>query len=501
MKYVVQSRKSGEVRCLFNFEVFEKYTSTYKEINEFFKNATGIGLDENLDFLDDELDEIEMETVNSAISSLEPTTAEPEPQDLEQPNKKFKSASESDITRLKAQNTERTTDSSTKWAVGLLKAWMSENEYLNESFEDLDPTTLDTLLQQFYACLQSRKGGNYSKSALVGIRAGINCHLTAPPFSRLLNLMKDREFMASNQVLTGLIKGLKREGKDISKNKEPISEEDHIKLYESGVFSEHKPETLQNKVMYEIIAQFGRRGREGLQTLKKELFVIKKDVKDRRYLTMAYNEADKTHHGLDSREKSKEPRMYETGDDFCPLKSPLKSFEKYLSKLHPQCERLFQRPQRVFAGPESETWFENSPLGVNKINGFMARLSEAAKLSQRYTNHCVRAFVSTHLSHKGFSNEAIMAVTGHRNVQSLTSYIKPHDDGKHNLSNALTYKSRNSSEVKPYNPVSSVVVPEPVVEIETSEPKDQLQSLDQCSQLQVASSSSTSVSSVNHRWQ
>ncbi|XP_053388791.1 multiple epidermal growth factor-like domains protein 10, partial [Mercenaria mercenaria] len=310
-------------------KVFEKYTSTYKEINEFFKNATGIGLDENLDFLDDELDEIEMETVNSAISSLEPTTAEPEPQDLEQPNKRFKSASESDITRLKAQNTERTTDSSTKWAVGLLKAWMSENEYLNESFEDLDPTTLDTLLQQFYACLQSRKGGNYSKSALVGIRA---------------------------------------------------------------------------------------------------------DVKDRRYLTMAYNEADKTHHGLDNREKSKEPRMYETGDDFCPLKS----FEKYLSKLHPQCERLFQRPQRVFAGPESETW----------------------------------------------------------NVQSLTSYIKPHDDEKHNLSNALTYKSRTSSEVKSYNPVSSVVVPEPVVEIETSEPKDQLQSLDQCSQLQVASSSSASVSSI-----
>ena len=73
--------------------------------------------------------------------------------------------------------------------------------------------------------------------------------------------------MASNQVLTGLIKGLKRDGKDVSKNKQPVSEKDLKKLYESGVFSVSKPETLQNKIMYELITQFGRLGREGLQTL------------------------------------------------------------------------------------------------------------------------------------------------------------------------------------------------------------------------------------------
>ena len=114
MKYVMQSRNTGEIRCMFNFEVFEKNSATYKEINDFFKATTGIGLDENLDFLDDDLNE--NETVNTVVSPLVTDSASPV-----QPLKRFKSISDTDINRLKAQNTERTTDNSTKWAVGLLK--------------------------------------------------------------------------------------------------------------------------------------------------------------------------------------------------------------------------------------------------------------------------------------------------------------------------------------------------------------------------------------------
>lgn len=90
----------------------------------------------------------------------------------------------------------------------------------------------------------------------------------------------------------------------------------------------------------------GRRGRERLLTLKKESFVIKKDVKGQRYLTITYNEV------LDSLANAKEPRMYESLNEFCPLSS----YEKYVSKLHPVCYRLFQRPQSLFWGPESDVW-------------------------------------------------------------------------------------------------------------------------------------------------
>ncbi|KAL4236820.1 hypothetical protein ACF0H5_005207 [Mactra antiquata] len=69
-------------------------------------------------------------------------------------------------------------------------AWLTENTY-ESSFEYLDPTSLNNMLEKFYASLQSQAGGNYSKSALVGIRAELNRHLISPPDSRMLNIMKD----------------------------------------------------------------------------------------------------------------------------------------------------------------------------------------------------------------------------------------------------------------------------------------------------------------------
>jgi hypothetical protein len=76
------------------------------------------------------------------------------------------------------------------------------------------------LLQRFYATVRTQDWKEYFKSALVGLRAAVNRHLTSLPVSRNVNIMNDRAFMGSDQVLSGLIKTLKREGKDISKHKE-----------------------------------------------------------------------------------------------------------------------------------------------------------------------------------------------------------------------------------------------------------------------------------------
>jgi DNA-binding winged helix-turn-helix (wHTH) protein len=43
--------------------------------------------------------------------------------------------------------------------------------------------------------------------------------MTSPPYNRKLSLMKDSEFMTSNHVFTGLIKMLKRDGKDVTIHK------------------------------------------------------------------------------------------------------------------------------------------------------------------------------------------------------------------------------------------------------------------------------------------
>ena len=61
-------------------------------------------------------------------------------------------------------------------------------------------------------------------------------------------------------------------------------------------------------------------------------------------------------------------------------------------------------------------------LGVNKLGSMMKELSLVAKLSRVYTNHCVRATAITLWSNAGLANCHMMAISGHRNEQSLKSY-------------------------------------------------------------------------------
>ena len=58
----------------------------------------------------------------------------------------------------------------------------------------------------------------------------------------------------------------------------------------------------------------------------------------------------------------------------------------------------------------------------NTLADMMLLLSIHAKLSLKYTNHCVRSTVVTDLKEAGFSNHEVCAVTGHRSEMSVQSY-------------------------------------------------------------------------------
>ena len=106
-----------------------------------------------------------------------------------------------------------------------------------------------------------------------------------------------------------------------------------------------------------------------------------------------------------------------SGSPYCPVKS----FEMYISKLHPLCTRLWQRPKELFSDDDT-VWYCNSRLGEKTLAKFMTKLSEGAKFSQIYTNHSIRATGATILTKSMFNLSQIMAVTGHKSVQSLTVY-------------------------------------------------------------------------------
>ena len=57
-----------------------------------------------------------------------------------------------------------------------------------------DVEQLAGTLGKFYGEIDTKKRQEYSKSSLLAICSGINCHITGPPFNRIINIISDKEF-------------------------------------------------------------------------------------------------------------------------------------------------------------------------------------------------------------------------------------------------------------------------------------------------------------------
>ena len=150
------------------------------------------------------------------------------------------------------------------------------------------------------------------------------------------------------------------------------------------------------------------------------------------YVVPAYNEAEKTKQGNEKDHKEKEAVMYAQGGSRCPVNS----YKLYLSKLNPQCDALFQYPKPNYSS--DGVWYNNKPVGKNSIAEMMKKISVAAGLSKVYTNHCIRATSITVLHRAGLDGNAMTAISGHKSVDSLKSYIiGPSQQQKKSVSSIL----------------------------------------------------------------
>ena len=161
--------------------------------------------------------------------------------------------------------------------------------------------------------------------------------------------------------------------------------------------------------------------------MRKDSLTIAKNAEGREYVEIRYNEVTKCDDGTKKKRahgskglvtKEKEKRMWAESTGRCPVQT----LKLYLSKLNSKNEFLFQRPNKSSSGGHSERWYDNQVLGVHTLENMMAKLSEKYGLSQRYTNHCIRATVVTELDKAGSGAADICHVTGHRSADSLKHY-------------------------------------------------------------------------------
>ena len=100
----------------------------------------------------------------------------------------------------------------------------------------------------------------------------------------------------------------------------------------------------------------------------------------------------------------------------------LSCLKKYISKRNVSCQAFFQYPKRKGTEESDDVWYENRPLGVNKLHRMMKDISNAPALSQIYTNYSVRATAITLWSDAQISFRHIMNISGHRNEESIKHY-------------------------------------------------------------------------------
>ena len=322
-----------------------------------------------------------------------------------------------------AQNTKR----ATSWGVKKFEKWCVKRN-LRVDFHSVTPVKLSEILRKFYAEVKSEKGQPLTPSTLTGIRAAIHRHLTSAPVSRSVNIMQDSEFLSANKMFEAKCKLYTKDMNPKPTHKSSIAAGDMVKLrqyFSEGLGTDNSwadNERLLEYVWFSLCFHFGRRGREGWRELTKQSFGLKADDTGARYVTEVQTEQTKNYQG-GSKQKDQtysDVRMYENST---PL-DPVSAFEFYILHLHPNCQTLFQTPNQHFRkGSRDTSWYRNEPLGKNTLAKVMTNISLKAELSERYTNHCVRASTVTALYQRGVDTKQICAITKHKDERSLSHYI------------------------------------------------------------------------------
>ena len=93
-------------------------------------------------------------------------------------------------------------------------------------------------------------------------------------------------------------------------------------------------------------------------------------------------------------------------------------------------------------------WFKKAPVGVKKLNTFMKTVAKKTGLGPNFKNHSGRKIMIQTLVNNDVPPTDIMQLSGHKNVQSITSYDRLTETTVEHVSHShWTEFGRNSSPV------------------------------------------------------
>ena len=156
--------------------------------------------------------------------------------------------------------------------------------------------------------------------------------------------MRDVEFKEANVLFGRVCDNLEGCGKGKVDHHDEIEPEDLVKLY--SCFDITTPTGLQEKVWFDLCLQLCWRGRENMKSMTRETFAVATDASGRKFVYEVEDEADKNH---DAHENSFDTIGEGTPAQVPGHRCPVKTFQDYIIKLHPDEKSWQSRREKVLA--------------------------------------------------------------------------------------------------------------------------------------------------------
>ncbi len=91
-----------------------------------------------------------------------------------------------------------------------------------------------------------------------------------------------------------------------------------------------------------------------------------------------------------------------------------------------KCEALYLRPWPNY---QPGLWYQDMPIGVNKLCGFVKEITSKAGIDGFFTNYSLYSTAATHLYQGGVEEQVITEITGHRSL-AMRGYKRTHEAQK-----------------------------------------------------------------------
>ncbi|XP_063401274.1 uncharacterized protein LOC134685413 [Mytilus trossulus] len=122
------------------------------------------------------------------------------------------------INSMKNANTKRKTKSD----ISLFQSWLLATQNEERQFSTIENEKLDQYLARFFISVRNKKGEEYEPDTLKSIQSSINRHLNENSETDV-NILTDKDFQHSRDVLSAKKKDLKSKGFGTEKEKQMLS--------------------------------------------------------------------------------------------------------------------------------------------------------------------------------------------------------------------------------------------------------------------------------------